>query len=94
MFLAAFVAANSGETALQPSAGKELFDRTRHHRAQRTRVRFEALFINPNVSVKVRLKQLIESRLFGMPWTVLGRGFRNNPAAGSPIRTNRSFIRA
>ena len=94
MLLATFVTANSGEPTLKPPAGKELFDRTHHHRAQRPRARLEALFVSPDIAVKVSLKQLMESRAFGMPWTVLGRRFRNNPAAGKPVRTNKCFIRA
>ena len=83
MFFAAFVTANSGKPALKPPAGKELFDRTRHHRAQRPRGPFKALFISPNIVVKVSFKKLIESRTFRMPWTVLGQRFRNNPAIAS-----------
>jgi hypothetical protein len=80
MLLAAFVTANSGETSLKPPTGQEIFYRANDHRAQRPRLRLEALFVSPDVTVKVSFKQLIESRTLGMPGTVLGRGFRNNPA--------------
>jgi hypothetical protein len=82
MFLAAFVAANARKASFEPSAGKELFDRTRNHRAQRPRSRIEALFVSPNIPVKVRFKQLIKSRAFGMSRTVLRLGFSNKPARG------------
>jgi hypothetical protein len=37
------------------------------------------------------LKQLIENGSFGMPGTVLGRRFRNNPARGIPIYAKACF---
>jgi hypothetical protein len=44
------------------------------------RIRCEALIVSPDVAVKVSLKQPLEHRTFGMPRTVLGRGFRNSVA--------------
>jgi hypothetical protein len=71
MLLATIVTANAGEAPLEPSARKELIDRTDHHGAQRSRSGLETLFASANVTVKVRLEQLIERRPFGMPRTVL-----------------------
>ena len=86
MLLPAFRAANPGEASRKRSAGQEVFDRANGHRAQRSRSRLEALFVSPDVTVKVSLKQLIESRSFGMPGTVLRRRFRNSAAVGILIR--------
>ena len=59
MLLMALVASNSGETPLKPAAGQEIFYRANDHRAQRSRMRLEALFVCPDVTVKISLKQLI-----------------------------------
>lgn len=44
--------------------------------------------MNPfeRVQLKVCLKQLIESRAFGMPWMILRRRFRNHPARNIFLR--------
>jgi hypothetical protein len=93
MLLATFVTANSGETSLNPPAGQEIFDRANNHWAQRSRARLEALFVSPDIAVKVSLKKLIENRTFGMPRTVLGRRFRNYPALGILIYAKTWFGR-
>jgi hypothetical protein len=41
----------------------------------------------------VSLKKLIEGRTFGMPRTVLGRGFRNNPVHRIPIRSIKGDVK-
>jgi hypothetical protein len=80
MLLAALVTANSGETSLKPAARKKLLDRTGHNRTHRPRSRIEALFVSPDVTVKVSFKQPVERGTFGMPRTVLRREFRYTAA--------------
>jgi hypothetical protein len=65
--------------------------RAQDHWTQRSRSRLEALFVRPDVTVKVSLKQPIKSRTFGMSRTVLGGEFCNTPAIQILIRTKVCF---
>jgi len=87
MLLPAFWAANSSEAALKPATGQELLNGAHDRRTQGSGTGLEALFVSPDITVKVSLKQLVENGPFWMSWPVWGGGFRNNPAIRILIRT-------